>query len=139
MKRKVQQVSDEEQDTNFDCSPGRSSRMCGSLVARRQYELTKAGAWSYDIKTQEKQAEALDRAYSSSAALLAKYVLRAPRDAVVMAISVTPESFVSNLGAYETYTQGATPVIVLGSPQAYLSVRCYVDEFWCRDSPLPRT
>jgi HlyD family secretion protein len=35
---------------------------------------------------------------------------------------------VSAQGAYDTYTQAMTPVLVMGSPHAYLNVRCYVDE-----------
>ena len=89
-------------------------------VAQRQYDLTKAGAWIYDITNQEKQAAALEKAYLSSSALLAKYTLVAPRDGVVMAVNVTPGSFVSNLGAYDQYTQGAAPVLSLGGPPALL-------------------
>jgi len=48
-------------------------------VAKRQYELTKAGAWVYDIRNQERQQYALERAHAASGALLAKYALRAPR------------------------------------------------------------
>ena len=48
-------------------------------VAQRQYDLTKAGAWIYDITNQEKQASALEKAYLSSSALLTKYALVAPR------------------------------------------------------------
>ena len=54
-------------------------------VAQRQYDLIKAGAWTYDITNQEKQANSLEKAYLSSSALLAKYTLVAPRDGVVMA------------------------------------------------------
>ena len=39
-------------------------------VARRQYDLTKAGAWVYDVNNQEKQYIALQRAYAASSALL---------------------------------------------------------------------
>jgi len=106
-------------------------------VAQKQYELIRAGAWSYDIRNQQKQASALDKAYASSSALLAKYTLRAPRDAVVMAIGAAPGSFVSAQGTYDTYTQGATPVIVLGSPRAYLNLRCYVDEILVPRLPDP--
>ena len=76
-------------------------------VAKRQYDLTKAGAWVYDINNQERTANALEKAYESSGALLAKYRLVAPRDGVVMAVNVTPGSFISTQGAYEQYTQGA--------------------------------
>lgn len=97
-------------------------------VAQRQYDLTKAGAWIYDITNQERQYRALVKSYAASSALLAKYTLRAPRDGVVLSINTTVGSFVSSQGAYESYTQGMTPVLVLGSPQTRLNVRCYVDE-----------
>jgi len=106
-------------------------------VARRNYDLTKAGAWIYDITNQEKQATALEKAYLSSSALLAKYTLVAPRDGVVMAVDVAPGSFVSTQGAYDQYTEGTTPVLALGSPQGWLNVRCYVDEILVPRLPSP--
>ena len=98
---------------------------------------TKAGAWVYDVKNQENQYQALQESYSASAALLAKYTLRAPRDGVVLSISATLGSYVSPQGAYDTYTAAATPVITLGTPQDLLSVRCYVDEILVPRVPPP--
>jgi HlyD family secretion protein len=106
-------------------------------VAQRNYDLTKAGAWVYDIANQEKQAAALEKAYLSATALLAKYTLVAPRDGVVMAVNVAPGSFVSTQGAYDQYTQGAAPVLALSSPPAWLHVRCYVDEILVPRLPSP--
>jgi HlyD family secretion protein len=106
-------------------------------VAQKNYDLTKAGAWVYDITNQEKQAAALEKAYLSSSALLAKYTLVAPRDAVVMAVNVAPGSFVSTLGAFDQYTEGASPVLALGSSQGWLNVRCYVDEILVPRLPNP--
>jgi len=106
-------------------------------VAKKQYDLTKAGAWIYDINNQERQYNALQKSYTSSSALLSKYTLRAPRDGVVLAINPTPGSFVSPQGSYDSYTQGMLPVLVLGSPQASLNVRCYVDEILVHRLPPP--
>ena len=106
-------------------------------VTQRQCELIRAGAWVYDIRNQERQYDALQKASAASRALLAKYTLRAPRDGIVLAIHPTPGSFVSTQGAYETYTQSMTPVLVLGSPQAHLNVRCYVDEILVPRLPRP--
>ena len=106
-------------------------------VAKRQYDLTKAGAWIYDIDNEEKTYTALQKAYQSSSALLAKYTLVAPRDGVVMAINVAPGSYVSSQGAYDQYTEGATPVLQLGSSQGSLNVRCYVDEILVSRLPPP--
>ena len=54
-------------------------------VARKQRDLIKAGAWSYDITNQERQYNALYKSYLSASALLAKYTLRAPKDGIVLA------------------------------------------------------
>ena len=97
-------------------------------VACRQRDLTKAGAWIYDINNQERQFNALSKSYLSASALLSKYTLRAPKDGIVLAINPTVGSFVSAQGAYDTYTQGMDPVLVLGSSHEHLNVRCYVDE-----------
>lgn len=106
-------------------------------VARKQYALTKAGAWIYDINNQQSQYNALEKAYLASSALLAKYTLRAPKDGVVLSINATVGGYVSPQGTYDTYTQGADPVITLGTPQEFLSVRCYVDEILVPRIPSP--
>jgi HlyD family secretion protein len=97
-------------------------------VARKQYDLTKAGAWVYDIQNQERQMHALEQAYAASRALLSKYTLHAPRDGIVLSINTTVGNYASSLGGYNAYTQGADPVIILGSSPDSLNVRCYVDE-----------
>jgi len=97
-------------------------------VARRQYDLTKAGAWSYDILNQQKTYDALEQAYEAANALLIKYTITAQKDGIVLALYATASSYVSPQGIYDTYTQGADPLVVMGSPQNYLAVRCYVDE-----------
>lgn len=97
-------------------------------VVERQYELTKAGAWIYDIENQEKQYEALSKAYASAAALLAKYTVTAPSDGVVLALQATVGSYASPQGAYDAYTQGSNPLVVMGTPQDHLAVRAYIDE-----------
>jgi len=98
------------------------------IVARRQDDLTRAGAWIYDIQNQERQQHALAKAYAASRALLGKYTLRASRDGVVLSVNTIVGSYVSPQGAYDAYTQGADPVIVLGSLSSSLHVRCYIDE-----------
>ncbi len=104
-------------------------------VARKQYELTKAGAWIYDIRNQEKQYNALSKAYAASNSLLAKYSIKSPVEGVVLSINTAVGSYVSPQGAYDTYTQGFSPVIVMGSPQDYIGVRCYVDEILIHKMP----
>jgi HlyD family secretion protein len=97
-------------------------------VARKQYELIKAGAWSYDIVNQEKQYEAVKQAYQAANALLLKYSVKARVDGVVLAVNATVGSYVSSQGAYNAYTQGLDPLLVMSAPQDYLAVRCYIDE-----------
>lgn len=106
-------------------------------VAKKQRDLTKAGAWIFDIRNQERQYNALDKSYRSSNALLSKYTLRAPTDGVVLSITTIVGSFVSPQGAYESYTQGMSPVLVLGTPQTNLQVRCYIDEILVPRLPPP--
>ena len=97
-------------------------------VVQRQYELTRAGAWIYDIRNQEKTYEADEKAYRSSSALLAKYTIKAPADGTILAIQAAVGSYVAPQGTYDTYTQGSDPVIVMGASEQYVGVRCYIDE-----------
>ena len=104
-------------------------------VTERQYQLTKAGAWVYDIQNAERTYTALQKASQSSAALLAKYTIRAPADGVVMAVNSGVGSYVSSQGAYDSYTQGYGPLIVMGLPQSHLQVRAYIDEILINELP----
>ncbi len=106
-------------------------------VVQRQYELTRAGAWIYDVQNQQRQYTALSKAYAASAALLAKYTLRAPTDGVVLALQTGVGSYVSPQGAYDSYTQGYDPLIVMAAPQSHLQVRAYVDEILIHRLPDP--
>lgn len=106
-------------------------------VINRQYELTKAGAWIYDIQNQEKTYTSLEKSYLSAAALLAKYTIRAPSDGVVLALQSTAGSYVSTQGAYNSYTQGFDPLVIMGRPQSHLEVRAYVDEILIHAIPDP--
>lgn len=106
-------------------------------VQARQYELVRAGAWSYDIRSQQNLCESLTRAYQASSALLDKYLLRASADGVILSINAAVGSYVSAQGAYDSYTQGMSPVLVMGSDQRYLGVRCYIDEILVHRLPPP--
>jgi HlyD family secretion protein len=97
-------------------------------VAVKNYYLTKAGAWSYDIQNQEQQYTALSNTYLAGSALLAKYVIRAPADGVILSIKAAVGSYISSQGVYGTYTEDFNPVVVMGNPDNNLAVRCYVDE-----------
>jgi HlyD family secretion protein len=106
-------------------------------VTERQYQLTKAGAWVYEIENQQRTYTALSKSYQSAAALLAKYTLRAPSDGVVLAVAATVGSYVSAQGAYDSYTQGYRPLLVMAKPQAQLAVRAYIDEILVHELPDP--
>ena len=97
-------------------------------VARKQYELTKAGAWSYDLTNQAEQYEALKQAYQAANALLKKYSIKAPVDGVVLAVNLALGGYVSSQGNYDTYTELFDPLVIMSGPQDYMDVRCYVDE-----------
>ena len=106
-------------------------------VVEKQFELTRAGAWTYDIQNQEKTYTALEHSYLSAAALLAKYTIRAPRDGVVLVVQAARGSYVSPQGAYDSYTQAYDPLIVMGAPQSHLQVRAYIDEILVHELPDP--
>jgi len=120
-----QSVSKDTLDTAVNAATAANANLG---VAQKQYELTKSGAWSYDIQNQEKQYNALYKAYMASNALLAKYTITAPSDGVILSINTSVGSYISSQGAYETYTQGFGPVLVMGNSEAYMGVRCYIDE-----------
>ncbi|HUO43641.1 MAG TPA: efflux RND transporter periplasmic adaptor subunit [Burkholderiales bacterium] len=104
-------------------------------VAQRQYDLTKAGSWVYDVRNQQKQYEALTKAYVASSTLLGKYTIKAPTSGVVLSINTAVGSFVSTQGVYDTYTQGMNPVITMGGIDNYMGVRCYIDEILLQRLP----
>ena len=94
----------------------------------KQYQLTKAGAWIYDIKNQEKLYQTQYNSYLAANALLSKYTLKAKSEGVVLTIMASVGSYLSPLGVYGSYTQDMNPVLVMGSAQNQLAVRCFIDE-----------
>ncbi len=130
-----------KQKHSYDIDPGSVSRdaldnaanamttaEANLALAGRQYELTKAGAWSFDIENQERQYRALTKSAEAAKALLSKYVLRAPVSGVILAINTSVGSYASPQGAYSAYTQANGPLLVMGAPQGVLAVRVFVDE-----------
>ena len=67
-------------------------------------------------------------ALKAANALLKKYTLRSPIKGIVLAVNAAVGSYVSSQGDYDTYTELFKPIVVMGAPQKYLAVRCYVDE-----------
>jgi HlyD family secretion protein len=76
-------------------------------------------------KTPVSQAAA---SLKAATALLRKYSVKAQVEGVVLAVNVTPGGYVSSQGAYNAFTQGFDPLVVMSTPQDYLGVRCYIDE-----------
>ena len=107
----------------------------GVDVARRQLELTKAGAWVYDVQNQARQYKSLSAAADASQALLDKYVVKAAADGVVLALNAPLGGYVSPQGTYDTYTEATVPVAVMGA-QGAMNVRVYVDEILLSRLPL---
>jgi len=107
-------------------------------VVQRQYELTKAGAWTYDIQNQERTYTALQKAYLSSAALLAKYTVRAPADGIVLALHAG-WAVLSHRRAPTIRTRGLRALVVMGMPLRRTS-RCARTsmKFWCTNCPIPQ-
>jgi len=104
-------------------------------VAQDQYDKDLA-SWNIDPKSISK--DVLDTAkdtvgqaiaaLKAANALLQYYTLKAPIDGVVLAVNAAVGSYVSSQGDYDTYTELFNPLVVMGAPQEYLAVRCYVDE-----------
>jgi HlyD family secretion protein len=113
-------------------------------AARDQYDKRRA---AYDIDPKSISKDVLDTAedavnqaaatLKAANALLQKYSVKAPLDGVVLALNATAGSYVSSQGAYDAYTQGFDPLVVMGAPQNYLAVRCYVDEILVSRLPSP--
>lgn len=115
-------------DTLDNARDARNAAKANQEVAQKQYELTLRGAWRYDIVNQQRQYEASSKAAESARALLDRYTIKAPVDGVVLMLNTAIGSYVSPQGVYNTYTQLATPLIVMGGEQSTLNVRCYIDE-----------
>ncbi len=107
-------------------------------VALSQYNLTKAGAWVYDIQNAQAQYEAAKKSYLANKSLLDKYTIKAPVNGVVLKIATAVGSYVSPSGTYGTYTQGYGPVVVIGNIEKEMEVRCYVDEILVPRLPKPQ-
>jgi HlyD family secretion protein len=95
------------------------------VVAQRQYDLTRAGAWSYDIRTLQKQRDALQKGAAAAAALLEKYAVRAPMDGVVMSVNTAMGGYVSPQGTYDAYTRANVP------GRTNWPCVCMWMRFWC--------
>jgi HlyD family secretion protein len=106
-------------------------------AAERQYELVRAGAWQFDIAAEEKRCVAARQQARAARSLLERFVVRATVDGVVLAIAAPVGGYVSPTGTYDTYTQAATPVVVMSRGRDALAVRVFVDEILLSRLPDP--
>ena len=56
---------------------------------------------------------------------------------MVLAVRSGVGSYVSPQGAYDSYTQGYGPLIIMGQAQNHLQVRAYIDEILVHELPDP--
>ena len=120
-------------------TPARSPQPT-SRSSQRQYELTKAGAWSYDIRNQEKQYAALAQGgHAPTRAARQVHHHARPADGVVLVDAAPPWAATSRRRAPTTPTpRASSPLIVMGSAARTTSqVRCYVDEILIHRLPDP--
>jgi HlyD family secretion protein len=80
------------------------------------------------VKVAKATVEVASKQYELAQTLLSKYTLRAPADGLILSINIAVGSYISAQGSYDTYSQGFTPIIVMGTSQTSFDVRCYIDE-----------
>jgi len=100
--------------------------------AQHAVEVAAAG-----LDAAQKQAVAAFKAYEAAKVLLSKYTLTAPVDGTVLAINAAVGGYLSPQGAYDSYTGGMAPALVVGNAQQSMAVRCYVDEILISRIPDP--
>jgi len=80
------------------------------------------------VSVAKANTEVTRKQYDLARTLLAKYEIKAPADGTVLSLNTAIGSYVSAQGSYDTYSQGYEPILVMGSAENYLAVRCYIDE-----------
>lgn len=75
--------------------------------------------------------------YDADRNLLAKYILRAPINGIILRVVPAVGDYVSPRGSYDTYTQDMLPSVQMGFDTPYLQVRAYVDEILTPRLPNP--
>ena len=111
---------------------------------RRSHELEPRSVSQNDLDNAENvvnvakaNVEVMRKQYELGQTLLSKYTIKSPTDGVILSINVAVGSYISSQGAYGTYTGAFNPVIVMGTSQAYMGVRCYIDEILISRLPQP--
>jgi len=114
-------------------------------MARDQYDKRRTAfgidprSISKDILDNAKDAFSQAAASLKAAnALLQKYSVKTQIEGVVLAVNATTGGYVSSQGAYNAFTQGFDPLVVMSTPQDFLGVRCYIDEILVSRLPSPK-
>ncbi len=89
------------------------------------------------VGTAKAGLELAQKQYQAATALLSKYAIKAVSDGSILSINTSTGSYISSQGGYNTYTSGFSPVLVMGSMNGDLAVRCYVDEILIQRLPDP--
>ncbi len=132
----IQRATVEQQKAQIDLANANFKSAQDQLdKQRKSYELNPKSVSQLDldnaenaVKVAKANVEVATKQYELARTLLSKYTIRAPDDGVVLSINIAVGSYISVQGTYDTYTQGFTPVIVMGSSEIYFGVRCYIDE-----------
>jgi len=132
----VQRATVEQQKAQIDLANANFKSAQDQLdKQRKSYELNPKSVSQLEldnaenaVKVAKANVEVAIKQYELARTLLSKYTIRAPEDGVILSINTAVGSYISAQGTYDTYTQGFTPVIVMGSSQTYIGVRCYIDE-----------
>jgi len=132
----VQRATVEQQKAQIDLASANFKSAQDQLdKQRKSYELNPKSVSQLDldnaenaVKVAKANVEVAVKQYELARALLSKYTIRAPDDGVILSVNTAVGSYISAQGTYDTYTQAFTPIIVMGGSQAYVGVRCYIDE-----------
>jgi HlyD family secretion protein len=132
----VQRATVEQQKSQIEFAGASLKNVQDQLdKLRKSYELEPKSVSKNDldnadnaVKVAKANVDVTQKQYDLAQKLLYKYTVRAPIDGAVLAINAAVGSYISAQGTYDSYTQGFDPVIVMGRAQAYIGVRCYIDE-----------
>jgi len=102
---------------------------------KKSYELNPRSVSKNDLDNAENAVnmakatiEVSRKQYDLALTLLNKYTVKAPINGAVLSINTAVGSYISAQGSYDTYSQGFSPILVMGSSETYFHVRCYIDE-----------
>jgi HlyD family secretion protein len=136
MDESIQRATVEQQKAQIDLSSASLKSAQDQLdKQRKSYELNPRSVSQLDldnaenaVKVAKASVEVAQKQYELARTLLSKYTIKAPVDGIVLSINASVGDYISAQGTYDTYTQAYIPIVVIGSSQNYVEVRCYIDE-----------